>query len=328
MSGYEANNVRFVDVCEEFEKNLGFTKVNQLLVTGPSRRYYLVTNDDGMRTLQYLFSKKFRVINFFAVNSFDLSVFAQNITYHTETYIVDDDVASDQESSSSEFDESDSNDYNEEELEVFSHEKRRDVTDTLENYKVLEKGQAFKDISEARRIICFYAMANRYGLRVKKTDTTRVGANANTLAHLFKRKVQYNPQLKVKRAKRLALEKLEGSFLDDYNKLEAYGQELRTSNPGSDVVINISKEALLQGKRKFLRMYICFKALKDGWKSGLRPLIGLDDGHGMTFISDMQKGLIDAKKSVFPEAKYKYCVRHIEANWCKKKRSGQSKKLM
>ncbi|WMV41100.1 hypothetical protein MTR67_034485 [Solanum verrucosum] len=118
---------------------------------------------------------------------------------------------------------------------------------------------------------------------------------------------------KVKRAKRLALEKLEGSFLNDYNKLEAYGQELRTSNPRSDVFINISKEALLQGKRKFLRMYICFKALKDGWKSGLRSLIGLDvvdketgrtwewflellkcslnlkDGHGVTFISNMPK---------------------------------------
>lgn len=353
LSGYEANNVRFTDVCGEFTKNLRFTKVNQLLVTGPSGRYYLVTDDNGMRTLQYLFSKKFRVINFFAADSSDLSIFAQNITHHTETFTMDIDIASDQESSASEFDESDFSDYNEEELEVFSHEKRRDVTDTLENYKVLEKGQSFKDIPEARKVISFYAIANHYGLRVKKTDTTRIGyqcvegcpftvfvskdnksstcsiktlnpvhtcdtiyknptTNANTLAHLFKRKVQYNPQYKVKdmrqeletffkmtastskvkRAKRLALEKLEGSFVDDYNKLEAYGQELRTSNPGSDVVINISKEALQQGKRKFLRMYICFKALKDGWKSGLRPLIGLDG----TFLKGKYKGqlLVDS----------------------------------
>lgn len=55
----------------------------------------------------------------------------------------------------------------------------------------------------------------------------------------------------VKRAKRFALEKFEGSFFEDYKKLEAYG---RTSNPGSDVVINISNDALEQGKRKFLRM--------------------------------------------------------------------------
>lgn len=141
LFGYEANDVRFADVCEQFTKNLGFTKVDQLVVTGPSERYYLVTDDDGMRTLQYLFSKKFRVINFFAINSSNLSIFSQNITYHTETYTVDVDVASDQENSSSKFDELDSNDYNEEELEVFIQEKRRGVTETLENYKFLEKGK-------------------------------------------------------------------------------------------------------------------------------------------------------------------------------------------
>lgn len=66
---------------------------------------------------------------------------------------------------------------------------------------------------------------------------------------------------KCKRAKRMILEKLEGSFTDEYNKLEAYANALRDSNPGIDVVINLSKEALLQGKRKFLKMYICFHAL-------------------------------------------------------------------
>ncbi|KAH0752297.1 hypothetical protein KY285_005445 [Solanum tuberosum] len=50
----------------------------------------------------------------------------------------------------------------------------------------------------------------------------------------------------------------------------------------------------------------------------LKCSLNLKNGHGVTFISHMQKGLIDAKKSVLPEAKYRYCVRHIEANWCKK----------
>jgi len=94
------------------------------------------------------------------------------------------------------------------------------------------------------------------------------------LAHYFKNKVQHNPKFKVsemrrepengfninvskyklKRAKRLALEKLEGSFLDDYNKLEAYSHEIKQTNPGSDIVINISKEALLEGLRPFIRL--------------------------------------------------------------------------
>nr|XP_009797928.1 PREDICTED: uncharacterized protein LOC104244237 [Nicotiana sylvestris] len=177
---------------------------------------------------------------------------------------------------------------------------------------------------------------------------------------------------KLKRAKVMILEKLDGSFNDEYNKLKAYGQELRLSNPGSNVAINISKDTLEEGKRRFLRLYICFQALKLGFKSGLRPLIGLDgtflkgkckgqllvamgqdsmnqfyplawavvdketsrtwswfvdllkrsldlnNGAGVTFISDMQKGLLDAVSTVLPDAHHRYCARHIEVNWLKK----------
>ncbi|KAK6788651.1 hypothetical protein RDI58_012449 [Solanum bulbocastanum] len=83
----------------------------------------------------------------------------------------------------------------------------------------------------------------------------------------------------------MVLEILEGGFTDGYNKLKAYAIELKESNLGSDVVINLSKEALAQCKRKFLIMYICFKAMKMGFKEGLRPFIGLDD----TFFRGDQK---------------------------------------
>ncbi|OIS96386.1 hypothetical protein A4A49_58610, partial [Nicotiana attenuata] len=81
---------------------------------------------------------------------------------------------------------------------------------------------------------------------------------------------------KLKRMKRMVLEKLEGSYLDEYNKLEAYAQEFRETNLGIDVVIQISKNAMEEGKRRLLRMYVCFQALKIGYKAGLRPFIGLD----------------------------------------------------
>nr|XP_033512386.1 uncharacterized protein LOC117277077 [Nicotiana tomentosiformis]XP_033512387.1 uncharacterized protein LOC117277077 [Nicotiana tomentosiformis] len=172
----------------------------------------------------------------------------------------------------------------------------------------------------------------------------------------FKLNVSYSI---MKRVKRLVLEKLEGSYIDNYNILGAYAQELRDRNHGSDVVRDISKDALEQGKRKFLRMYICFQALKNGWKGGLRPLIGLDgtfikgkykgillvtmaqdsvkhfyplawtvvdketsrtlkwflellrssldlqDGEGVTFMSDMQKGLLDDVSIVLPSANHR-----------------------
>ncbi|KAG5575235.1 hypothetical protein H5410_055369 [Solanum commersonii] len=106
----------------------------------------------------------------------------------------------------------------------------------------------------------------------------------STLAQYFKSKLQNNPQYKLKdirkdlkdqfnlnastsklkRAKKMDLQKLQGCFLDNFNRIEAYANELRLSNSGSDIVINLSKDALEQGKRKFLKMYICFNALKLG----------------------------------------------------------------
>ncbi|XP_059302246.1 uncharacterized protein LOC132054218 [Lycium ferocissimum] len=136
----------------------------------------------------------------------------------------------------------------------------------------------------------------------------------------------------------------------------------------------------LRKERRFSRMYVCFDALKKGFKSGLRPFIGLDGtflkgkvkgqllvaaaldtskhfypiawavvdketkvtwswfltllersldlkkGEGITFMSDMQKGLIGALLNILPEAHHRYCVRHIEANWCKNWGAGELKK--
>ncbi|KAH0730420.1 hypothetical protein KY289_001608 [Solanum tuberosum] len=200
-------------------------------------------------------------------------------------------------------------------------------------------------------------------------------ATTNTLSHYFKSKVQNNPKYalkgmkqdlmdnfnlnnndsKLKRAKRMALQKMQGSFLDEYNRLEAYENEIRMTNPCSDVV---------------------------GWKEGLRPFIGLDgtflrgqckgqllvamaqdcdnsfyplawtivdkettstwtwflellekslnlkNGDSITFMSDMQKGLLNAVENVFPLSNHRYCVRHVEANWMKRFRTGEMKKLM
>ncbi|XP_009778205.1 uncharacterized protein [Nicotiana sylvestris] len=149
-------------------------------------------------------------------------------------------------------------------------------------------------------------------------------ATPAALAHNFKRKIQNNPKFKVKemkvdledrfslnvsdsklkRVKRMVLEKLEGSYLDEYNKLEAYAQELGETNPGTDVVIQISKDAMEEGKRGFLRMYVCFQALKNGFKAGLRPFICLDG----TFLKGKCKGMLlvvvaqDSCKHVYPLA--------------------------
>ncbi|XP_015165306.1 uncharacterized protein [Solanum tuberosum] len=197
--------------------------------------------------------------------------------------------------------------YNVEVLQRYEHEKERVVSDGLEKFKELEMGMTFKTIEEPRQD----GKSATFKVKTLMPKHTCGDSFVNpletyhTLAVYFKDEVLNNPKYpikdmrgilekkfklnvlrsKLKRAKTMALDKLEGSFKDDYNRLEAYGQELRQSKPGSDVVINISKDALEQGIRRFLRMYICFKALKDGWKS-LRPIIGLDG----TFLKGKCKG--------------------------------------
>ncbi|WOK95963.1 protein FAR1-RELATED SEQUENCE 4-like [Canna indica] len=42
----------------------------------------------------------------------------------------------------------------------------------------------------------------------------------------------------------------------------------------------------------------------------------------------MQKGLLESVKDVLPNAHHRFCMRHIESNWCSKWRGGQLKKLM
>lgn len=54
----------------------------------------------------------------------------------------------------------------------------------------------------------------------------------------------------------MALQKLQEIFLDDYNKIEIYANELRLTNPDSDIVIDLSNDGLKQDKRKYLKMYI------------------------------------------------------------------------
>lgn len=92
---YDAYSLSYKDICEEFTSKLGYLTVKQLLVTGASSRYYLVENQEGIKVLKFLLSKEFKVLDFFVVDEYDLSVSILNIIHHTESYIVDIDVGTD-----------------------------------------------------------------------------------------------------------------------------------------------------------------------------------------------------------------------------------------
>ncbi|GJX05334.1 calcium/proton exchanger [Tanacetum coccineum] len=131
------------------------------------------------------------------------------------------------------------------------------------------------------------------------------------------------------RAKQLALFDNEGGFIEHYGKLYQYMQALLESNPGSTCRLDVDESA--NGSATFRRIYICFKGVKDvrvenadnwGWFLHLlHDDLSLNDGNGITIISDSHKGLIDAVNDWLPEAEHRKCTRHIYANF-KKKYSG------
>ncbi|XP_058733914.1 uncharacterized protein LOC131605589 [Vicia villosa] len=78
---------------------------------------------------------------------------------------------------------------------------------------------------------------------------------------------------KAYRAKRRAMELIQGAGMDQFTHLRRYAQELLKSNPNSNVVVQCadSNEGPV-----FERIYVCLDACKSGFEKYCRPLIGLD----------------------------------------------------
>ncbi|KAK8530667.1 hypothetical protein V6N13_122291 [Hibiscus sabdariffa] len=171
-------------------------------------------------------------------------------------------------------------------------------------------------------------------------------ASVERLARWFLEAFQNNPKLKVNtflvmvkkelkleinwmkgyRTKVKALEIMRGKDEDQYSKLPKYCGELRKRNPGSTTILHLERSL-------FQKIYICIKALKDGFLAGCRPIISIDEcwlkgkyeGHLLTAIG------IDANDCIYPIAyvvvekenknswgcEHRFCVRHMYQNFIK-----------
>ncbi|XVF46934.1 hypothetical protein PTKIN_Ptkin03bG0068200 [Pterospermum kingtungense] len=167
---------------------------------------------------------------------------------------------------------------------------------------------------------------------------------------------------KCARARRLALEIVNGNYTEQYSKIYDYLEEVRQSNKRSTTICYLDA-------RLFKRMYVCLKACKDGFKAGCRPIISLDgcflkgyyggqllvavgidandciyplayavvesecfeswgwfiqilkmdfelnNSYQFCFMSDKQKGLVDALLELMPNAEHRNCVRYLYTNF-------------
>ncbi|XP_068331459.1 uncharacterized protein [Pyrus communis] len=124
----------------------------------------------------------------------------------------------------------------------------------------------------------------------------RTWANKNTksplLTDLYMDRIKLNPTWSVdsflaivksewnhgctKRKAYMALDKalkiIEGKHAEQYTKLWDFAEEVKKTNPGSTVKVKLDRG-------RFQRIYVCLGACKKGFKSGCRPLIGLDGCH-------------------------------------------------
>ncbi|KAL0456463.1 UNVERIFIED_CONTAM: hypothetical protein Slati_0985500 [Sesamum latifolium] len=117
------------------------------------------------------------------------------------------------------------------------------------------------------------------------------------------------------RAKRKALNAIEGKAEDQFDQLWDYAAELRASNPRSTVIMAMS-EGMMGQVGENLKSLMSGET-RESWEWFLELLKGdlnvvRDDAY--TFISDKQKGLVPAFESVFPGATNRFCVRHLHNN--------------
>ncbi|XP_017426246.1 uncharacterized protein LOC108334825 [Vigna angularis] len=128
------------------------------------------------------------------------------------------------------------------------------------------------------------------------------------------------------RAKVIASDNVDGSFKDQYKRIYDYANELLGRNEGFTVKVKVEDTG---SEPIFKRFYTCLKACKDSFVS-CKPIIGLDGAFlkgkyggdiltavdlggevvssSFTFMSDQQKGLLQAVQEVVPGIDQHFCA--------------------
>ncbi|KAL0437610.1 UNVERIFIED_CONTAM: hypothetical protein Sradi_0468900 [Sesamum radiatum] len=156
-------------------------------------------------------------------------------------------------------------------------------------------------------------------------------------------------RFKVMRAKREALERIRGDDAKQYELLWDYCETVRSCNPGSKLLLRKVENS---DPPVFDRMYVYGGQLlvavgrdgndnmfpiamavvqvenRDSWGWFVGEL--LDDIGGLgtskwSFISDRQKGLVEALKDLVPDSEHRFCVRHMYENFKMKWKSVELK---
>ncbi|KAL8131831.1 hypothetical protein AgCh_007664 [Apium graveolens] len=121
------------------------------------------------------------------------------------------------------------------------------------------------------------------------------------------------------RAKRKALEVIKGHHVKQYSQLWDYVNAVKKAMPDSTIELVLDEPEADSVGRRFKRIYVCLGPLRRGftqveaensetWNWFLNLLaydVNIINSGGWTFISDRQKGLINALTTVVPNAEHR-----------------------
>jgi len=113
-----------------------------------------------------------------------------------------------------------------------------------------------------------------------KTYKDRIMSEPSIRLHQIQGLVQkdyglYVSKTSCRRAKMKVMNEHISDFIEEFARLYDYAEELKSTNPGTTVVVRTSKNTI-PGKEVFQGIYICLGALKSGWMEGCRRIIGFD----------------------------------------------------
>ncbi|KAG8385589.1 hypothetical protein BUALT_Bualt03G0060900 [Buddleja alternifolia] len=149
---------------------------------------------------------------------------------------------------------------------------------------------------------------------------------------------------KVSRAKRAVIDKIVGLDSKQYDLLWDYCETVRARNLGSLILLRRKKDV---EPPTFDKMYVMGRDGNDNmvliaiavvqvenhesWKWFLSVLLedigGMDSASNWTFLSERQKGLIEAVAELAPYAEHRFCVRHMYENFKKRYKSSLLKDM-
>lgn len=143
---------------------------------------------------------------------------------------------------------------------------------------------------------------------IAKRWKNEVASNSTWSMNEFREKVCTDEHVDITKRqayKAMAMAKtvIKGEVEENFNKIWNYYSEIRKTNPKATCEVKLSDLTYEGGKKRFLRMYVCWEACKEGFKF-CRPIIGVDGCHLKGKAGGMLLTAIgiDGNEGIFPLA--------------------------